>query len=213
MWSPWLSTVLKTLTTALSAQCCHGSLLLWSLYPCLSLVSLDDLPSSLSILFLFKYTLLNLLLKKYTRNYKMHFFLQSFSFSSMGPPQDSPFYKLDWLSPTTSERKLVKDNLLITSPSLSSHSTPMQHLMQSTSLSWKYYLAWLHMPLFPTFLSPVCTCTMEGTLANPYSIICLFTIKFFKAQLMLPFSLYILRAALSCFTSSSTWWQHLHLHF
>lgn len=109
-WSPRLSTVLEDtqchplssmlpwLTSAAVAHICFGSyttawcLFLWMIYP---------LPLN-SILFKYTYVI-----KKYTKKYKTHFFLQTFSFSSMGSLQDSPFYTRDWLSPTTSEGSLL----------------------------------------------------------------------------------------------------------
>lgn len=104
-----------------SAQCCPGSRLLRTLYQGLPLVSVCDSLSSLSILFCS--STLSLLKNIPTIQNIFFFLLQSFSFSLMGLLQDSPFYKPDWLSATTSERKHVKDNLLITSTSLPPRST------------------------------------------------------------------------------------------
>lgn len=112
-------------------------------------------------------------------------FLLSFRFFSMGPLQDSPFYKHDWLPSTTSERKLQTtfSSLVQVSPhaTLCSIWCGPPHTPGNTP-----YLA-PH-----ATLSPFCTCPMEATLAKSYSIFCLFTAEFFKALLMPTFSLYTL---------------------
>lgn len=164
-WRPWQHGW-KTLITTLSAQCCHGSLLFRIGSHCPSLVVPHDLP----------------------------FFLQSFSFFSMGSLQDSPFYKHDWLPSTTSERKL---------------QTTFSSLVQVSLFTPPLCSIWCSPPHTPgntpylaphATLSPFCTCPMEATLAKSYSIFCLFTAKFFKALLTPAFSLYTLWAGSSCFT-------------
>lgn len=90
-----------------------------------------------------------------------------------------------WLASANYFRKEATDNLLITSASLSSHSSsPVSDA--PTSCSWKHSLlgSTRH-----SFLSLFCTCPLEATLAKSYSIFCLFTVTFFRALLTPAFSL------------------------
>lgn len=162
-WSPWQH-CWKTLTTTLSAQGCRGSLLLWILSHCPSLVAPHDLPFFLQFQLLF------------------HGTTTGFSFLQA------------WLASTNYFREEAADSLLITSASLSSHSTSLVS-DAPTSRPWKDSLlgSTRH-----SFLSLFCTRPLEATLAKSHSIFCLFTVTFFRALLTPAFSLYTVWAGSLC---------------